>query len=495
MKRFYSSLFLGCALLAGGCTVGPNFKRPASPVTSGFLKVPAPDTASAQTPSAGNVQHFSAGADIPADWWTVFHSDALDRLVRQALAKNPNLEAAQAGVRVALENVKAQIGSYYPTVIGGLNASHNQNAVILSPTLTSASLLYDLYQAQLSLNWSPDIWGGNKRQVEALQAAADSQRYQLEAAQVGLVTNVVVAVIQEAGLHDQIDATNAMIVDEQKVLDIENRQEAQGQISGADVATQQLALAQSQQSLSPLQKQLAQQDDLIAALTGDLPADTTAMDVQLSSLSLPADLPLSLPSKLVEQRADIRSAAESLHMASAQIGVAIANQLPNLTLSANAGTVGTQLGQLFIPGDNFWSVGAGITGTVFDAGTLAHRAQSARETYDQVAAQYRGTVITAFQNVADALHAIESDGDGLKTAAAAETAAARSLAIARRQQELGQTSALGLLTAEQAEQQTRLAVIQAEANRLADSAALYQALGGGWWNQPEAEAAVTKSGG
>jgi NodT family efflux transporter outer membrane factor (OMF) lipoprotein len=452
------------------------------------------DTASA--PGGGNVQHFAAGADIPADWWTVFHSDPLDRLVQQALAKNPGLDAAQAGVRVALENVKAQIGGYYPTITGGLNASRNQNAVILSPTLTSASLLYNLYQAQLSLNWSPDIWGGNKRQVEALQAAADSQRFQLEATRVALVTNLVVAVIQEAALRDQIAAINAMIGNEQQILVIENRQQAQGQIAGADVATQELALAQAQQTLPPLQKQLAQQDDLIAALTGDLPADAAGNDIQLSSLTLPGDLPLSLPSKMVEQRADVRSAAENLHMASAQIGVAVANQLPNLTLSANTGTVGTALGQLFAPGDTFWTVGAGITGTIFDAGTLAHRTQAARDTYDQVAAQYRGTVIAAFQNVADALHAIENDGDGLKTAAAAEAAAARSLAIARRQQELGQTSALGLLTAEQAQQQTRLAVIQAEANRFADTAALYQALGGGWWNQPaQADETVTKSGG
>ena len=493
MKRIHT-LLLGCALLAG-CTVGPDYKSLAPPATSGFIKQSPADTASAPTPSAGNVQHFAPGADIPADWWTVFHSDPLDQLVRQALAKNPSLEAAQAGVRVALENVKAQIGSFYPTVTGGLNASRNQNAVVLSPTLTSAQLLYNLYQTQLSLNWSPDIWGGNKRQVEALQAEADSQRFQLEAAQVALVTNLVVAVIQEAALRDQIATTNAMIAYEQQILDIENRQQAAGQIAGADVATQEVALAQAQQSLPPLQKQLAQQDDLIAALTGDLPADAMENNIQLSSLTLPGDLPLSLPSKLVEQRADVRSAAENLHMASAEIGVAVANQLPNLTLSANTGTVGTALGQLFAPGDTFWTIGAGITGTIFDAGTLAHRTQAARDTYDQVAAQYRGTVITAFQNVADALHAIENDGDSLRTAAAAETAASRSLAIARRQQELGQTSALGLLTAEQAQQQTRLAVIQAEANRFADTAALYQSLGGGWWNQPEAQAAVTKSGG
>ena len=441
-------MFLCSCVWLAGCTTGPDFMSPALPATGSYTR---------DTLATGDDQHFTSGADIPADWWTVYHSPALDRLVRQALAKNPGLDAAQAAVRVAMENVKAQSGAFYPSVTAGLSASRNQNSTVLSPSLTSATLLYDLYQAQLSVNWSPDIWGGNKRQVEALQAAADSQRFQLQAARVALVTNLVEAVIVDAMLR--------------------------GQIAGADVATQELALAQARQSLPPLQKQLAEQDDLIAALTGVLPSEAESETMELSSLTLPGDLPLSLPSKLVAQRADVRSAEENLHMASAGIGVAVANQLPNFTLSANTGSVATQLGQIFSPGNNFWNVGAGVASTLFDAGTLAHRAQAARDTYDEAAAQYRGTVIAAFQNVADALHAIATDGDGLKAASAAEAAAARSLAIARRQQELGQTSSLGLLTAEQADQQARLAVIQAQANRLTDTALLYQALGGGWWNQ------------
>jgi NodT family efflux transporter outer membrane factor (OMF) lipoprotein len=467
-------MFLCSCVWLAGCTTGPDFMSPALPATGSYTR---------DTLATGDDQHFTSGADIPADWWTVYHSPALDRLVRQALAKNPGLDAAQAAVRVAMENVKAQSGAFYPSVTAGLSASRNQNSTVLSPSLTSATLLYDLYQAQLSVNWSPDIWGGNKRQVEALQAAADSQRFQLQAARVALVTNLVEAVIVDAMLRGQIAASNAVIADEQQILAIEQRQQAVGQIAGADVATQELALAQARQSLPPLQKQLAEQDDLIAALTGVLPSEAESETMELSSLTLPGDLPLSLPSKLVAQRADVRSAEENLHMASAGIGVAVANQLPNFTLSANTGSVATQLGQIFSPGNNFWNVGAGVASTLFDAGTLAHRAQAARDTYDEAAAQYRGTVIAAFQNVADALHAIATDGDGLKAASAAEAAAARSLAIARRQQELGQTSSLGLLTAEQADQQARLAVIQAQANRLTDTALLYQALGGGWWNQ------------
>lgn len=470
----HKGMFLCSCIWLAGCTVGPDFTPPAPPATGSYTR---------DTVAAGGDQHFTSGADIPADWWTVYHSSALDLLVRKALARNPGLDAARAAVKVAMENVKAQEGNFYPTVTAGLNASRNQNGTVLSPTLNSAALLYDLYQAQLSVNWSPDIWGGNKRQVEALQAAADSQRFQLQSARVALITNLVEAVIVDAMLRGQIAAANAVIADEQQILAIEQRQQGLGQIAGADVATQELALAQAQQSLPPLQKQLAEQDDLIAALTGDLPSETEGVAMELSSLTLPEDLPLSLPSRLVAQRADVRSAEENLHMASAEIGVAVANQLPNFTLSADTGSVATQLGRLFSAGDNFWSVGAGSAGTLFDAGILAHRTQAARDTYEEAAAQYRSTVIAAFQNVADALHAIAADGDGLKTATAAEAAAARSLAIARRQQELGQTSALGLLTAEQADQQARLAMIQAEANRLTDTALLYQALGGGWWNQ------------
>jgi NodT family efflux transporter outer membrane factor (OMF) lipoprotein len=465
---------LVCSLTwLAGCTVGPDFTPPTPPATGSYTREAA----------AADGQEFAFGADIPGDWWTVYHSPTLDQLVRRALAMNPGLDASRAAVRVAMENVKAQNGAFYPIVTAGLNASRTQNSTVLSPTLTSAALLYDLYQAQLAINWTPDIWGGNKRQVESLQATADSQRFQLESAHVALVTNLVEAVIVDAMLRSQIAASNAMIADEQQILAIEQRQQGAGQIAGADVAIQELALAQAQQSLPPLQKQLAEQDDLVAALTGTLPSEAAGVTIELSSLTLPGDLPLSLPSKLVTQRADVRSAEANLHMASAEIGVAIANQLPNFTLSANGGSVATQLGQLFSPGTNFWSAGAGVAGTLFDGGVLAHRTEAARDTYDEAAAQYRGTVITAFQNVADSLHAIAADGDGLKTATAAEAAAAHSLTIARRQQEVGQTSALGLLTAEQADQQARLAVIQAQANRLTDTALLYQALGGGWWNQ------------
>ena len=477
---------LGLCLGVAACTMGPDFKAPPPPGVESYTGGPLADTAGATAPG-GAAQHFAPGADIPGQWWSLFHSEALDGLVRLAIKDSPNLQAAQAALRTAMENVKAQMGSYYPSVTTGLNASRNQNAAEISPTLTSASLLYNLYQAQLSVSWSPDLWGGNRRQVEALQAEADSQRFELEAAYVTLTANIVAAAIQEAALRAQIDATHNIISEEQQVLQIEQRQQALGQIAGAGVAAQQVVLAQTEQTLAPLEKQLAQNRDLLTALCGHLPADNTPPDLDLTALSLPEDVPVSLPSKLVEQRPDVRAAEENLHMASAEIGVSIAARLPNITLSADTGTVATEVGQLFAPGNQFWSIGAGLAQPLFDGGTLAHRTQAARDTYDQVAAQYRGTVVTAFQNVADALHAIQSDSDNLKAAAAADAAATRSLGIARQLVSLGQTSQLGLLNAEQAEQQTRLVQIQAEASRFSDTAALFAALGGGWWNQPDGD--------
>lgn len=465
--------------LLAACTVGPDFQKPPAPATTAYTKaaVTVPDS------------RLAMAHDIAADWWTLFHSAPLDALIRQAMTQNPDLAAAQASLRMAMENVKAQSAAFYPTVTVGLDASRNKQGAQLSPVLATPQLLYSLYQAQAVFSWTPDIWGGNRRSVEALQAQADAQKYQLEATYVALAANVTAAAIQEASLRAQIDATQAVIQDEQDILAIEQKQHALGQISGQEIAAQESVLAQTEQSLAPLQKQLAQQRDLLTRLAGRYPADEIEQSFLLDRLTLPQELPLSLPAGLVEQRADIRVAEENLHAVSAQIGVAIAARLPNITLSANAGSVATQLGQLFGPGNGFWSVGGGLAGPVFDAGQLAHREDAAKAAYDLASAQYRSTVLSAFQNVADALHALESDGEAVRLSAAAETAVAKNLSLARAQLAAGQVARLALLNAEVADQQARLAIVSARAVQLTNAAALIEALGGGWWNRPEALAA------
>jgi len=481
------------ALLLTACTMGPDFQPPAPPPATSYAKEPLTQTSGDAAVKDGAPQAIAMDRDIPAEWWTLFRSPDLDALVRASLAGNPNITAAQASLKVAMENVKAQIGAYYPQVALGLDASRQFNSGILSPTLASNTLLFNLYQVQASATWTPDIWGSNKRQVESLQAEADAQRYQLESTYVALSTNVVAAAVQEAALRDQIAITEQMLTAEKQILAIEQHQKELGQIAGGDLAVQEVAVAQAEQSLPPLQKQLAQTRDLLTALAGRLPSDEVTETFKLDALTLPTELPVSLPAKLVGQRPDIKMAEANLHAASAAVGVAIANTLPNLTLSASAGTVGIEPGQLFTPGANFWSLGAGLTQPIFDGGQLLHKSRAARETLNQAGAQYQATVIGALQNVADALHAVQSDGDGLRTAAAAAAAAQKSFVIARRQVDAGQVGRLTLLAAQQAYLQTQLALSQAQAARFTDTAALFQALGGGWWNRTDGAAPAEKS--
>lgn len=460
--------------LLAACTVGPDFHKPPAPAVTAYTK----STVAARDEGL----RLAMARDIPGDWWSMFHSVPLDALIRQAIKQNPDLAAAQASLRMAMENVKAQSAAFYPTVTAGLDASRNKQGAQLSPVLASSQLLYSLYQTQAVFSWTPDLWGANRRSVEALQAEADAQKYQLDATYVALAANITATAVQEASLRAQIDTTLAIIQDERDILSIERKQHMLGQISGQEIAAQETVLAQTEQALAPLQKQLAQQRDLLTQLAGRYPADEIEQMFRLDDLVLPRELPVSLPGRLVEQRADIRVAEENLHTASAQIGVAIAARLPNITISANAGTVATQLGQLFGPGNQFWGIGAGLTQSVFNAGQLAHREEAAKAGYDLASAQYRSAVLSAFREVADTLHAIESDSQAVRLAAAAETAAGRSLSLARAQLEAGQVTRLALLNAEVADQQARLATIAARAGQLTDAAALIQALGGGWWN-------------
>jgi NodT family efflux transporter outer membrane factor (OMF) lipoprotein len=385
-----------------------------------------------------------------------------------------------------MELVYAQMGFYYPSVQAGVSASRQKNAVgTLAPTLISGEPLFNLYTAEVGVSYALDVFGGNRRQVESLRAQAELQRFQLEATYLTLISNVVVAAMQEASLRAQIAATEQVIKIETEVVDIFRRQYELGAIAMTDVVAQEATLAQLQATRPALQKQLAQQRDLLARLAGRFPSEEPVQRFELAALSLPQQLPVSLPSMLVEQRPDVRAAEAQLHAASAQVGVAIANMLPQITLSAGGGTSATQISQWFSPGNQFWSLGASLTQTLFDGGTLLHRKRAAEAALDQAGAQYRGTVLTAFQNVADTLRALQYDADVLKAQVAAEHAASESLAIARKALALGSISYLSLLNAEQTYQQTLISLVQAKANRYADTAALFQALGGGWWNRSD----------
>lgn len=410
-----------------------------------------------------------------------------------------------------MENVYAQQGAWFPSVEASYLPTRQKIAGTLASPASSGASYYNLHTAQVSVSYTLDVFGGNRRQTESLQAQAEAQRFQLEASYLTLTSNVVMAAIQEAALRGQIAATKEIIASQTQLMKMIQRQYALGQIAQIDVAAQEAALANTEVALPSLEKQLALQRDLLSALAGRLPdgfesepksgpkdksnneytSGLATTIFTLDSLQLPAELPLTLPASLVEHRPDVRAAEEQLHAASAAIGVAVANRLPNISLGVNTyGSAASSISDLFKAGTGFWTLAGNITQPIFEGGTLKHRQGAAQAAYDQAAAQYRATVIIAFQNVADALIAIQSDAIALKAAQRAERASAKSLAIVQRQLALGDISSANVLSSEQAYQQSRLNLVQAQAARLTDTVALFQALGGGWWNRNSAT--VTK---
>jgi NodT family efflux transporter outer membrane factor (OMF) lipoprotein len=480
--RVTFAALLAVAATLAGCAAGPDYARPAASLPGAYTAATLPAKVGGDDPQNPR-QAFAAGQDLPAEWWRLFHSPALNELIAASLQRNPNVAAAQAALRGALENVAAQQGAFLPTVDASFSPTRQKVSGVLSSPTASNAYYYNLHTAQVTVSYTPDLFGANRRQVESLQAQAASQRYQNEVTYLTLASNVVSAAIAEAALRGQIAATRDIAAGQARLLAMLRRQLELGQVAAADVAAQEAALAAAEAALPPLEKQLAVQRNLLTALAGGFPGDGLSPAFELDSLQLPDTLPLTLPSTLVEHRPDVRAAEEMLHAASADIGVAAANRLPNVTLGVNAlGSAAGSIGDLFSSGTGFWTLAASVTQPVFDGGVLKHREAAAQAAYDEAAAAYRATVINAFQNVADALQAIGYDAAALRAAANAERAANRSLVMAQRQLALGDISALSLLSSEQAYQQARVNLVQAQANRLADTVALFQALGGGWWN-------------
>ena len=476
---------LVAAMLLTSCAVGPDFVHPAAPEVTRYTREPLAAQTSSTDVADGQRQRFVEGRDIPKEWWAVFKSPALNALIERSLANNPNLQSAMATLRASQEAVYAQEGKYFPLAEANFNPTRQLTAASISPVLSSSANPFNLYTAQVLVSYTFDVWGLNRRTVESLQAMVDVQRFQVEAAYLTLTSNVVVAAVTEASLRGQIDATNQLIALNSKMLDILRRQLDTGYANRSDVAAQEAALAQVRATLPPLRKALAQQRDLLTALSGAYPSQGPVETFKLANLRLPVDLPVSLPSQLIEQRPDVRAAEEQLHAASAQIGVATANMLPAFTISANGGYINTALAGLIAPQNLFWSLAGNATQTVFDAGTLLHQLEGAKDTYQAAAWTYRGTVIGAVQNVADSLRALQNDADALRAARDFERAAKTSFDLARQQMQSGNANVLLLLTAQQTYLQSVIQVVQAQAVRLTDTAALFQALGGGWWNRIE----------
>jgi NodT family efflux transporter outer membrane factor (OMF) lipoprotein len=485
MSGLAFAIALAPILALAGCAAGPDFKKPAAPNVSDYVDHPLTTTAAAPGVAGGEAQRFAPGEDLPGDWWTLFHSKPLNDLIEQALANNHDLKAAQAALAAARETALAQRGAYFPSVSLGASATRQMQSGALAPTPSNNAAQYSLYTPQVSVAYSPDVFGLARRTHESARAQEQAARFQMIAAHLTLTTNVANAAIQEAALETQIDATRQLIAISGKSVETLKYQYAKGYASRLDLAAQEAQLAQVTATLPGLIKQSVQQRNLLAVLTGRFPSQAPDAHFELSGLTLPTDLPVSLPSALVEQRPDVRQAEANMHAASAAIGIAAANRLPNIQLTANAGSTGLAISQVFGPGAGFWALGAAVTAPIFDGGALRHQEKAAKALYVQAAEQYRSTVLGAVQNVADSLTAVEQDAEGLKAAAASEAAAKVTLELSQRQWRDGYANYLSLLSAEQAYQQARISLVQAQANRFADTVALYQALGGGWWGRAD----------
>jgi NodT family efflux transporter outer membrane factor (OMF) lipoprotein len=483
---FPPSAVAACVLaLLSGCAVGPDFTPPPAPPVGGYT----PDTPPAATTSAvdgqiGSAQKFVMGRDIPAEWWKVFHSKEIDALIVEALHANPSLHAAQAALWQAKENLYASAGPLFPSVSGVASTTREQ----FSPAefgQPGGPQIFNLYQATVSVSYTPDVFGGVRRQIEANASLAEYQRFELEATYLTLTANVVTAAIQEASLRGQIEATQEIIKAESDQLTVVHNQFDAGAATRADVLQQESEVATTEATLPPLKKQLEQQRHVLLALIGHFPNEAGNDHLTLGVLHLPTSLPVSLPSQLVEQRPDIRAAQAQLHQASAQIGVAIANRLPQLSLTAQYGNLALTPATLFTPGAAIWTLGGSVTQPIFQGFTLLHQERAAKAAYEMADGQYRNTVLTAFQNVADALRALQLDAATLKAQQHAVRVASDAFDLTRGQYRLGAITYVVLLNAQRSYQQARLALVTAQAARFADSAALFAALGGGWWNRAD----------
>ena len=508
---------MAAAAAAAGCAVGPNFHAPQAPKGAGYTTAPLPDTVPSTPGAEGDAQTFVLGQDVPYRWWEAFGSPAINSLVDRALRANPSITAAQAALRQAQEMVYAQRGYFYPSIAMDYNFERQKLAGNLSgssapgvqgngsniaayqnpspnPAPHNSPLYYNFHTADLTVGFVPDVFGGNRRKVESLDAQAQVQRFELEAAYVSLASNVVAAAIQDASTRAEIKATEDIIAQNEKSLGVLRDKFNSGFASRIDLAAQEQQLAQAKALLPPLERQFELNRDLIRALVGNLP-NQDVESIELSSLKLPTQLPVSLPSKIIEQRPDVRAAEQQLRAANAEVGVAIAAMLPQFTITGVSGGTATQFSQLFSSGGPFWTLIGDATQPVFAGGTLLHTKRAADAALRQAAAQYQNAVLQAYQNVADTLHAIVTDAAALAAAVEAERAAKLTVDLTHQRMQEGYSDYLTDLAAVMAYGQALLNLEQAEATRFGDTAALYQALGGGWWNRNATDAHAAGGGG
>lgn len=485
MRQFKQSIIiLTLSTTLTACMVGPDFHSPTAPQTSRYTKNPLSKktVSTAEMGKAGKAQQFNIGQSIPADWWTLYHSVPLNQLIVTGLHNSPNLAAAKAALTQAKENYNAQYGNL---MLPAVNASLNPQRQSYSGSTINNSVpssVFSLYNATVNVTYTLDVFGGSRRQVEAALAQVDYSYYQLNGAYLTLTSNIVTTAITVASLKAQIASTEQLVYDNEHQLTILKKQFELGGIARTDVLSQQTLLEQTRALLPPLQKSLAQSEHTLAILVGSLPSESSLPNIDLNQLTLPRQLPVSLPSSLVRQRPDIQASEALLHQASAQVGVATANLYPQINLNADYGWAATSPNLLFHPMSNVWDYGGQLLQPLFHGGALQAQKRAAIAAYQQSYEQYRQTVLQAFKEVADVLRALEADAKELNAQNRAEIASRATLDLTRQQFKLGAVTFINVLNAEQQYKQIVISRIRAQTSRYTDTAALFQALGGGWWN-------------
>ncbi|MCX7090926.1 MAG: efflux transporter outer membrane subunit [Legionellales bacterium] len=483
-------------LLPTACAVGPNFHRPTAPNIQHYAERPIP-ASTVTTPTIGGAsQHFKINQKIAKQWWTVFRSPALERLINESLQANPDMRAAAASLQMAHEATKVARTAFFPLLTGNYSPVRQQTAGTLASNLSSNAYLYTLTTQSLSVGYLPDVFGITRRRVESAAALEESALYQYEAVYLTLSSNVVLSAINEASLRGQVATTERIIKILRELLQVLIKQKNLGDLGVEAVAEQEVFLAQAEASLSTLRLQLAQNRHLLASLSGQYSSEHLDVAFTLRDFVLPRDLPLSLPSQLIDNRPDIRAAEANMHAASAQIGVAIANRLPSISISANGGYLPVTQSLNSIPyflaplptGPSlFWNLGANLLGTLFDAGSLYFQQRSAEAAYNLSVDQYKRVVLNAFQSVADSLKALQLDAEVLQHTKDQVDAAETLFNAVKHKHQLGSASYLQLLFSERAYLAALLSLVQSQSMRFSDTVALFQALGGGWSMLKEGE--------
>ncbi|MGT2508348.1 efflux transporter outer membrane subunit [Cupriavidus basilensis] len=476
MKRRALPGIAAVLALLGGCAVGPDFVRPDPAVPASFTR----GGDAAQTPAGDGVsQRFTDAAALPADWWRMFGSAALDGAMDEALAGNPTLQAAQANLRQSEAAMRAGAGVFYPQLDATAGATR-QAATPVRFGQAVPSSVFNLFSLTATVSYTLDLFGLNRRAVEALSAQVDLQRQMLGATYLVLTGNLVNTVIAQAGYAAQIQATTELAALVREQVEITGAQVQAGTAAHVSELSLAVQLASLEATLPPLRQRLEQADHLAATLSGHYPAEGDPVAVTLETLRLPADIPRLLPAELVRRRPDVLLAEAQLHVASADVGVATAAMFPAVTLSAGYGRDSLQIGSLFGGNSAVWSLGAGIAAPLFHGGELYYRRQAAVAQWEAAQAGYRQVVLAAFGQVADALRALEHDGELVAATRQARDLAFEALQELQANFQAGTAGYLQVLVANAQYHQADIGYLQARTQRLQDTVALFLALGGGW---------------